>query len=99
MTKPYRDIITCFLLDFLKAGFHSLKELDLEEFIVDLIPALLPFCVNQLDFRFLVSIWNPAVVRSDLKPICLPSRLFHFLISMWLGIQLNLYNLTLSSSV
>ena len=47
-----RDIITCPVFDFLKAGLHSTK--DLEEFIVSVFnPALLPFWVKEfVDFGF-----------------------------------------------
>ena len=43
----------------------SQSELNLEEFIVDvIIPALLPFCVKEfIDFGFQVSIWNPEFVE------------------------------------
>ena len=40
-------------------------QLDLEEFIVDIIPAALPFCINNfVAFEFQVSMCNPEFVRS-----------------------------------
>ena len=76
----YNDLFSSW---FYQSSFpFSQSELDLKEFIVGvIIPALLPFCVNEfIDFGFQVSIWNPEFVRgSDLRPIWLPSLLFHFL--------------------
>ena len=62
------DIMTCYLLYFLKAGLHSPKGLDLEEFIADIIiPALLPFCIKEfVDFRFQASIQNPEFVGGQI---------------------------------
>ena len=52
-----RDITTCSLLDYLKAGLQS--RLNLEEFIMDVhVPSLLPFCVKEFsDCRFQIGLW------------------------------------------
>ena len=49
-------------LIFQKAPF-SQSGLEMKEFIVDVIPALLPFCMKEfIDFGFQVSIQNPEIV-------------------------------------
>ena len=61
MQLGYNDLFSCYSESWSQSG------LDLEELVVDVIPALLPFCMKEfVDFGFQVSIQNPKFVEGQI---------------------------------